>query len=77
MAIEFLVVFIPMFIIIDPFGVLPIFLVLTRDMDPKARLKTLRYSVSFALLLLIAFALGGNANHRRPPAAAHRHQHAL
>lgn len=59
MAVEFLVVFIPMFIIIDPFGVLPIFLVLTKDMDSKARLKTLRYSVTFALLLLIAFALAG------------------
>jgi len=61
MAIEFLVVFIPMFIIIDPFGVLPIFLVLTRDMDSKARIKTLKYSMTFALSLLAAFALTGKA----------------
>jgi len=61
MAVEFLVVFIPMFIIIDPFGVLPIFLVLTKDMDGKARMKTLKYSVTFALSLLIAFALTGKA----------------
>lgn len=61
MAADFLVVFIPMFIIIDPFGVLPIFLVLTRDMDLKSRMKTLRYSITFALLLLLAFALTGKA----------------
>lgn len=61
MAADFLVVFIPMFIIIDPFGVLPIFLVLTKDMDAKARLKTLKYSVGFALLLLAAFLLTGKA----------------
>jgi multiple antibiotic resistance protein len=61
MAIEFLVVLIPMFIIIDPFGTLPIFLGLTGGMDKSARLKTLEYSVAFAAFLLVMFALVGKA----------------
>lgn len=59
MAVEFLVIFIPMFVVIDPFGVMPVFLVLTKNMDPISRRKTLRYSVIFAACLLIAFALVG------------------
>lgn len=61
MAVEFLLIFIPMFIIIDPFGVLPIYLVLTRTMDQKARHKTLKYAIVFATGLLFAFALMGKA----------------
>lgn len=59
MALEFLVVFIPMFIVIDPFGVMPIYLVLTRTMAPTERSKTLRYAITFGALLLVAFALLG------------------
>lgn len=61
MAVEFLLIFIPMFIIIDPFGVLPIYLALTGTMDQKARHKTLEYAIVFATCLLIAFALMGKA----------------
>ena len=61
MAIEFLAILIPMFIIIEPFSVLPIYLVLTRDMEKQARVKTLKYSVIFASAVLIAFALVGKA----------------
>jgi len=60
-AIEFLAILIPMFIIIEPFSVLPIYLVLTRDMEKQARVKTLKYSVIFASAVLIAFALVGKA----------------
>jgi len=61
MVTEFLVVFIPMFIVIDPFGVLPVYLSLTKSMSAEARWTTLRYSMLFATCLLIAFALVGKA----------------
>lgn len=61
MVAEFLLVFIPMFIIIDPFGVLPVFIGLTKDMDAAGRRKTVKYSVAFATLLLVVFAFAGRA----------------
>jgi multiple antibiotic resistance protein len=61
MAVEFLIIFIPMFVVIDPFGVMPIYLVLTKSMDRAARNKTLKYSVAFAGSLLVLFALIGKA----------------
>jgi len=59
MAFEFLIVFIPMFIVIDPFGVMPIYLVLTKSMGAKDRTRTLKYAVAFGGTLLVAFALVG------------------
>ncbi len=61
MAVEFLLVFIPMFIIIDPFSVLPLFITLTGNMNRTARMKTLRYSILFATSLLIVFSVLGKA----------------
>ncbi|MBE0518067.1 MAG: MarC family protein [Thermoplasmata archaeon] len=61
MALDLLVVFIPMFIVIDPFGVIPVYLVLTRSMGAAARAKTLKYSMLFSTSLLVAFALVGSA----------------
>jgi multiple antibiotic resistance protein len=58
---EFLLIFIPMFVVVDPFGVMPIYLVLTNTMDGAARRKTLRYSMVFATALLVVFALIGKA----------------
>ncbi|UCE92151.1 MAG: MarC family protein [Methanobacteriota archaeon] len=58
---EFLLIFIPMFVVIDPFGVMPIYLVMTRSMAERDRAKTLRYSIVFATALLLAFALVGKA----------------
>ncbi len=58
---EFLLIFIPMFVVVDPFGVMPIYLVLTNTMDGAARRKTLRYSMVFATVLLTVFALIGKA----------------
>lgn len=59
MAFEFLIVFIPMFIVIDPFGVMPIYLVLTKSMNAPDRAKTLKYAIVFGGTLLAAFALVG------------------
>lgn len=50
-----------MFIVIDPFGVLPLYLGLTGSMTAEARRKTLRYAVVFAASVLVAFALAGKA----------------
>lgn len=61
MAFEFLIVFIPMFIVIDPFGVMPIYLVLTKSMTGPERSKTLKYAIVFGASLLVAFALLGKA----------------
>ena len=58
---EFLLIFIPMFVVIDPFGVMPIYLVMTSSMDADNRRKTMRYSMLFATALLIVFALIGKA----------------
>lgn len=58
---EFLLIFIPMFVVIDPFGVMPIYLAMTSSMNRASRLRTLRYSLLFATVLLLAFALVGKA----------------
>lgn len=58
---EFLLIFIPMFVVIDPFGVMPIYLVMTKSMGKGDRRRTLRYSILFATALLLAFALVGKA----------------
>jgi multiple antibiotic resistance protein len=59
MITEFMLVVIPMFVVIDPFGVLPIYLSLTGSMDRAGRMKTIKYSMLFATILLIIFALLG------------------
>ena len=59
MITEFMLVVIPMFVVIDPFGVLPIYLSLTGNMDRAGRMKTIKYSMLFATILLIIFALLG------------------
>ncbi len=55
MAAEFLV----MFIIIDPLGALPTSLGVTKHMDSKARMETLRCRSAFGLSLLAAFSRTG------------------
>ena len=61
MPAEFLVILIPMFIVIDPFGTFPLYLALTSSMDAAARNKTLKYALVFSTALLAAFALAGKA----------------
>ena len=61
MAAEFLVVLIPMFIVIDPFGTLPLYLALTGGMAPQARSRTLKLALLFSTVLLVAFAFAGKA----------------
>lgn len=50
---------IALFIIVDPFGNIPIFISLTKDMDKKAREKVFHTATFTGLILLLAFALLG------------------
>lgn len=47
--------FIPLFVAIDPIGILPFIISLTADMTPSQRLKTLRQSMIAALALGLVF----------------------
>lgn len=53
--------FIPLFVAMDPFGMLPIFTSLTRDMSVKEKKDVIKYSILTALVISIAFALIGEA----------------
>lgn len=55
----FLLCFIPLFIAIDPLGVMPIFLGLTQGMMRKDRQRVLFQSVLTALLISLIFLLAG------------------
>ncbi len=54
---EFLLIFIPVFVVIDPFASLPLFLSLTSEMDEKARMYVAKLSnlVAFSFLTIFAF----------------------
>jgi multiple antibiotic resistance protein len=58
---DFLLVFIPLFVAIDPLGLVPIFLAVTRGMDAKRRRRTSFEAVASASLICIAFMFLGEA----------------
>lgn len=51
--------FIPLFVAVDPLGLLPIFLSLTKDLDGPERRAAVRQSISTALLIALGFLLVG------------------
>jgi multiple antibiotic resistance protein len=51
--------FIPLFVAMDPFGMLPIFTSLTKEMTPAEKKDVIRYSTATALVVSIAFAFIG------------------
>lgn len=53
--------FIPVFVAVDPIGVLPIFVALTRDLDRRAKRKIIAQSLLTALCLAVGFIILGNA----------------
>jgi multiple antibiotic resistance protein len=56
---EFALVFVPMFVAVDPVGILPIFMTLTEGMDAPRRRRVIFTSVSTALVVSLGFlALG-------------------
>lgn len=59
-AISFLEIFIPLFVVIDPFGTLVLFMAATSDMSPKSRKLATKDAVIYGSLILIFFAVLGN-----------------
>lgn len=53
--------FIPLFVAMDPFGMLPVFTSLTSEMDSTEKRNVIRYSTLTALVISIAFAFIGDA----------------
>ena len=58
---HFLAVFLPLFVAIDPFGMVPIFLGVTAEMSPAQRRKVSFEAVGAAVLISVGFMLLGNA----------------
>jgi multiple antibiotic resistance protein len=57
----FLKTFIFYFIVIDPIGSTPIFLVVTEHLDVKEKIKTALHGTFIATLILLFFGLLGNS----------------
>ncbi|RLE07042.1 MarC family protein [Candidatus Aerophobetes bacterium] len=57
----FILSFIPVFVAVDAFGVLPIFISLTEGMGKKRKLEVVKQSVFTALIIAIAFIFVGKA----------------
>lgn len=58
---EFLEVFIPLFVAVDPFGLLPIFLAVTADLSPKDRHRIAAEAALTAFIIAMVFMFLGNA----------------
>lgn len=50
-----------LFVVVDPLGNVPVFMGLTKDLDPSVRRRALRTAVLSGLFLLLAFAAFGEA----------------
>ena len=58
---SFILSFIPVFVAVDAFGVLPIFISLTEGMKKREKVRVVRQSVLTALIIAIAFIFVGKA----------------
>jgi len=58
---QFLLVFIPLLIIVNPSSSLALFSILTQKSSKKERIRTARNAVLYAAILLFIFALAGSA----------------
>lgn len=58
---DFLAVFIPLLIIVNPSSSLALFSILTSKYSKEQRFRTARNAVTYAAILLIIFAIGGSA----------------
>ena len=56
---SFLLAFIPLFVAVDPIGLLPVFMALTQRLDATHRRRAIRESVVTALAVALAFILVG------------------
>ena len=57
----YLTAFVTLFVIIDPIGLAPLFIALTRGMRPRDARRTGQRAVAIAAILLTLFALAGDA----------------
>ncbi len=60
LAVEFLKVFIPLFVVIDPFGALVIFISMTSSIDEKSRKNIINDAVTYGFMILVFFTLLGS-----------------
>jgi multiple antibiotic resistance protein len=58
---EFLSVFIPLIIIVNPSSTLALFSVITRKYSKKERVSTAKHATAYAAILLVIFALTGSS----------------
>lgn len=56
---DFLLTFVPLFVAVDPLGVLPLFLGLTHNMETRDVRRAIYRSVTTATILALGFAAGG------------------
>jgi len=61
---DFLLVFIPLLVAIDPLGLVPLFLSVTEGMTPQRRRRTSFEAVGASLVICLAFMLLGGATFR-------------
>ena len=57
----FFLAFIPIFVAVDPIGLLPIFIAFTTGLDPRVKRKVLLESILTALCLAVGFIFLGKA----------------
>lgn len=55
----FILAFIPLFVAVDPFGLLPVFVALTHGLDPQQKAKVIRESLATALGVAVIFLFVG------------------
>ncbi len=58
---EIITIFLAVFIVVDPFGIVPVFIALTADFPPRRRNATIFKALGVALIVLAVFIFTGNA----------------
>jgi len=58
---EIITIFLAVFIVVDPFGIVPVFISLTADMTPRRKRTTILKAVGVAFIVLCLFIFTGNA----------------
>ena len=58
---EIITIFLAVFIVVDPFGIVPVFISLTADMAPRKKRATILKAAGVAFVVLCLFIFTGNA----------------
>ncbi len=62
LASQVVTIFLAVFIVVDPFGVVPVFIALTADFPARKKRLTIRRAVVVAFAVLCVFIFTGNAS---------------